>query len=51
MDLAISIAAYALAAVFLYRGFQTMGFLELMVAAVLTGVGKNYIRRFKEKRR
>ena len=50
INLVISIAAYAAAGYFLIRGFQTMGFMELFVAAVLTGVGKTYIKRFKEER-
>ena len=50
INLLISIAAYAAAGYFLIRGFQTMGFLDLLMAAVFTGVGKTYIKRFKEER-
>ena len=50
MELMISLAAYAAAAYFLYNGIQDSAVLELLLAAVLSGVGKSYIRRHKEKR-
>ena len=51
LNLIISIVAYALAAYFLARAFQTGGLIELLAAAVFTSVGKTYIKRFKEGRR
>ena len=50
INLVISMAAYAAAGYFLINGFQDMGFLDLLIAAVFTGVGKTYIRRYKEDR-
>lgn len=50
MNLIIAVIAYTLAAVFLYNGFQNAGIMELLAAAIFTGVGKTYIRRYKEKR-
>lgn len=48
INLVISIVSYALAAFFLARGFQDMAILDLLIAAVFTGVGKTYVRRYKE---
>lgn len=48
--LVIAVAAYILAAVFLVRGFQSLDMISLLFAAVFTTVGKNYVRRYKEKR-
>lgn len=50
INLVISIAAYGAAGFFLIRGFQNVGFLELMAAAVFTSIGKTYIKRYKESR-
>ena len=50
INLVISIAAYAAAGYFLISGFQTMGLMDLLFAAIFTGVGKTYIKRFKEER-
>ena len=50
INLVISVAAYAAAGFFLIRGFQTLGILELMAAAVFTSIGKTYIKRYKESR-
>ena len=50
MELMVSIAAYAAAAYFLYNGIQDGAILELLLAAVLSGVGKANIRRYKEKK-
>ena len=50
IDLVISIAAYAAAGYFLINGFQDMALLDLLFAAICTGVGKTYIRRYKENR-
>ena len=50
INLAISLAAYAAAGYFLINGFRDMAIMDLLIAAVFTGVGKTYIRRYKEDR-